>query len=114
MTELVLGGDVSTQFTYGKPEDFADAIAKAKAEQEALCGYKLIVTKVRQADMLDSNGARIVEVFATFSPYPAVTEAQLAADPSLLPPVVPVPPPVDMSKQAPLTAGADGTIAKRT
>lgn len=86
MSGQVLGGDVKTQFVY-RPDQtsFASALAAVKADQEAICGYRLIMTKERSSEQADKDG-RFVEVFVTFSPYPTVTEGQMIADPSLRPP----------------------------
>lgn len=86
MSEQILGGEVSTQFTY-RGDGFADALAVAKAEQEGMCGYRLILMKSRETKMADDKG-EYHEVFVTFGPWPTVSEAQLAADPSLRPPAV--------------------------
>ena len=67
----LLGGAVQSQFTYGKPEDFAASIEAARAEQEAICGYALQVKSTRQTHMQDVHGRDIYEVFATFEPIPA-------------------------------------------
>lgn len=87
--ESLLGGDVVTQFTY-RPDSmsFVNALAAVKADQEALVGYQLIMTKERSMELADEQG-RYVEVFVTFSPVPGVSEAQMQADPSLRPPAEP-------------------------
>lgn len=66
-----LGGDVTTQFTFGKPEDYAASIEAARVEQELICGYALVTKALRQSHMIDDKGRDIYEVFATFAPAPA-------------------------------------------
>lgn len=68
-------GDVKTQFTFGKEEDFAAAIEAARLEQEAICGYALVVKSTRQTHYQepaeDGKTMRdVYEVFATFAPAP--------------------------------------------
>jgi hypothetical protein len=75
-----LGGDVSTQFTFGREEDFAASINAAREEQEAICGYPLMLVKSRQTHMKDVNGNDVYEVYATFGPLPPPpTPEELAA-----------------------------------
>ncbi len=66
----LLGGDVTTQFTFGKPEDFVDSVEDCRLEQEAICGYPLKVKNLRQTHMQDEKGRDVYEVFATFEPAP--------------------------------------------
>lgn len=66
----LLGGDVSTQFMFGKPEDFVDSVEVCRLEQEAICGYPLKVKNLRQTHMQDEKGRDVYEVFATFEPAP--------------------------------------------
>lgn len=69
MSEMVLGGEVKSQFTFGKPEDFAAAADAARREQEEICGYALVlVGNLRQTQTKDRNGNDVFEVFATFAP----------------------------------------------
>lgn len=86
MSKDILGGDVETQFIY-RPDQisFAAAVDAVRADQEAICGYRLIQSKSRSVEQVDAGG-RFVEVFVTFSPYPTVSEAQMQSDPSLRPP----------------------------
>lgn len=102
MSKDILGGDVETQVLY-RPDttSFATALAAAKADQEMVCGYKLVLTKSRSTEGADEQG-RFVEVFVTFSPVPVVTEEQMQADPSLRPPPEPEPIPAPFN--------GDGTI----
>lgn len=64
----VLGGDVTTQFTY-RPDltGFDTALAAVKADQEMICGYALSVVKYNPMELADAQG-RYVEVFVTFTP----------------------------------------------
>lgn len=64
----VLGGEVSTQFTFGRPEDFNESIEQARVEQEQICGYALALVGTRQTHMVDDKGRDVYEVFATFAP----------------------------------------------
>jgi hypothetical protein len=85
-----LGGEIETQFIFRPKEtDFPHALAAVKADQELVCGYKLIMIKERSMELADAHGP-FVEVFVTFAPYPTVTEAQAQADPSLRPPAAQV------------------------
>jgi hypothetical protein len=105
-----LGGEIDTQFTY-RPDQmsFASALATVKAEQEAVCGYRLILLKERSMKLADASGA-YVEVFVTFGPYPVVTAEQIAADPSLAPPAPPpAPKPQPTNGTIVMTPVPDGT-----
>lgn len=66
----LLGGEVATQFTFGRPEDYAASVEAARVEQEAMCGYALQVKALRQTHMQDEKGRDVYEVFATFGPVP--------------------------------------------
>lgn len=61
-------GDVIAQFTYGRPEDYAEAIEAARLEQEAMVGYPLVTALVRQTHTKNEKGHDVYEVFATFAP----------------------------------------------
>jgi hypothetical protein len=64
----LLGGDISTVFTY-RPDQtgFDHALAAVKADQEAMCGYELAMKDHRETQLADEEG-KINEVFVTFSP----------------------------------------------
>lgn len=80
-----LGGEIDAQFTY-RPDQTSIATAEhaVRMDQEAICGYKLIMLKQRSMELADAQG-RYVEVFITYGPYPVVAPEQIAADPSLQP-----------------------------
>lgn len=63
-------GDVTSQFTFGKPEDYTASVEQARLEQEAMVGYALVVRSLRQSHTIDEKGRDIYEVFATFAPAP--------------------------------------------
>ncbi len=64
----ILGGEVSTQFTYRPGEtSFEMALAAVQADQEALAGNRLTVKEHRAMDLADEKG-QYVEVFVTFAP----------------------------------------------
>jgi hypothetical protein len=63
-----LVGDVKSQFKYGDPESFNALLETAREEQEAMCGYPLVVKSVRQSEMRDEQNRLVIEVFATFAP----------------------------------------------
>jgi len=63
-----LGGEVSTQFTYGTPADYAASVEAARLEQQLICGYMLRVISLRQTHTRDDQGRDIYEVFAKFGP----------------------------------------------
>lgn len=101
-----LGAEIDTQFIYRPNEtDMAHALAAVKSDQEAICGYKLILLKERSMALADAHGP-YVEVFVTFGPWPTVTEEQATLDPSLRQP--PPPPPITRLNP-PVTDGSDGT-----
>lgn len=82
-----LGGEIDAQFVYRPREtSMATAETAVRADQEAICGYKLIMLKQRSMELADAQGP-YVEVFVTYGPYPSVSEEQKAADPSLRPQV---------------------------
>lgn len=66
-----LGGEVDAQFVY-RPDQTAYETAEAavRADQEAICGYKLIILKQRSMELSDAGG-RFVEVFVTYGPAEA-------------------------------------------
>jgi hypothetical protein len=66
--ELVLGGDLKAHFAFGTPEEQAQRLEAARAEQEAMAGYPLQVASVRQTHYIDKDGKDVYEVWATFSP----------------------------------------------
>lgn len=68
MSSLVLGGDVNTEFKFGKLEDYAASIEVARLEQEMMVGYPLVLKGARQTHMQDDKGRDVYEVFATFAP----------------------------------------------
>lgn len=63
-----LVGEVKSQFTYGDPESYAALVETAREEQEAMCGYPLVVKSTRQVETRDIQGRLVIEVFATFAP----------------------------------------------
>lgn len=65
--ESLLGGDVTTQFTY-RPDQIGleAALSAAKSDQEMICGYELAVLKYTPMELADEKG-RYVEVFVTFT-----------------------------------------------
>ncbi len=66
-----LVGDVSSQFLVGKSEAMLERIEVARQEQEAMCGYPLVLKGTRQVEMRDEKDRLVIEVFATFAPAPA-------------------------------------------
>lgn len=64
----LLGGDVTTQFTY-RPDatGFETALEAVRKDQEMICGYELVVVKYNTMDLADEKG-QYVEVFVTFAP----------------------------------------------
>ena len=104
-----LGAEIDTQFIYRPSEtDMAHALAAVKGDQEAICGYKLILLKERSMALADAQGP-YVEVFVTFGPYPVVTEEQITADRSLAPPE-PGPPPPRPLQDGTLLPPGDGHL----
>lgn len=106
MSKDILGGDVETQFIY-RPDTtgFDTAINAVRADQEAICGYPLMLKKQRSTEMIDADG-RYIEVFVTFMPYPPKAEGHE-------PPVQETPPAVEPTyehKPIPPSAIPPGTI----
>ena len=66
----MLGAEVETQFVY-RPQETSMATAEAavRADQEAVCGYKLVLLKQRHLELADAKGP-YVEVFVTYGPKP--------------------------------------------
>ena len=93
MSENILGGNVTTQFTYRpdqkNPRAFGDAMDAARLEQEAMVGYQLLVLKERSTKTVDAKG-ELIEVFVTFEPHPTPTP--------MSPETTPAPYPVDGTK----------------
>lgn len=81
-------GDVEIQLVY-RPQltSFVLAVAAARADQEQMAGYPLIMTKERHSHLMKDAEGEYYEVMVTFSPVPTVSEEQMQADPSLRPPV---------------------------
>ena len=81
-----LGGEIDTQFVY-RPDETSMVAAEAavRADQEAVCGYKLIMLRQRTMELADEKG-RYVEVFVTYGPYPA-PETPLNPPPPSMPQV---------------------------
>lgn len=71
-----LVGNVTTQFVFGKPEDYAVCIEQNRLEQEAMVGYPLVVKGVRQTHTVNEHGHDVYEVFATYEPAPPGAETQ--------------------------------------
>ena len=74
MSELQpLIGTVQTQFVVinGDPYDLGPSIDAARVEQEAMCGYELVVSSWRHTETRNARGDIEIEVFATFAPAPA-------------------------------------------
>jgi hypothetical protein len=71
-----LVGDVKTQFVVvnGDPHDLGPNIEAARAEQEAMCGYPLVVDSWRHTEMRNERGDIEIEVFATFAPKAQTAE----------------------------------------
>lgn len=69
-----LGAEVDTQFTY-RPNETSMAAAEAavRADQEAICGYKLVLLKQRPIELADAQGP-YVEVFVTYGPVASTSE----------------------------------------
>lgn len=63
-----LVGDVMSQFILVDPERLAKQIEAVREEQEAMCGYALVLKGTRQTEMIDAHNRRVIEVFATFAP----------------------------------------------
>jgi hypothetical protein len=63
-------GDVQSQFLVGKTELMAQSIERAREDQEAMCGYPLVVKSTRMVEMRDEKDQLVIEVFATFAPAP--------------------------------------------
>ena len=69
-----LVGEIETQFIFRPSStDLLHARAAVQADQEMICGYKLLMVKERSMELADAHGP-YVEVFVTFAPVPA--EAQ--------------------------------------
>ena len=65
-----LVGDVKSQFEC--PLDGVDeSVEAARLEQEAMCGYPLVVKSVRAVDVMNTQNQRVYDVYATFAPAPA-------------------------------------------
>lgn len=63
-----LVGDVKTQFV-SPPEELHRRIEDARVEQEAMCGYPLVLQGSRTVEMRDDKtGQLVIEVYATFAP----------------------------------------------
>ena len=86
----ILGGEITTQFIY-RPDhtSFAMAVNTVRLDQEAMCGYRLIMVKQRSVEAADADG-KYTEVFVTFAPYPTVDPEIVARDPSLQPQTSPL------------------------
>ena len=78
---LVLGGDVSTNFKFGRPEDYAAATEACRLDQETICGYPLVVKGTRQSHYQDENGRDVYDVFVTFGPAPPAPPADATQAP---------------------------------
>lgn len=65
-----LVGDVKTQFVVvnGDPHDLSASINAARLEQEAMCGYPLVIASWRHTEVRNARGDLEIEVFATFAP----------------------------------------------
>lgn len=91
-----LGAEVETQFVY-RPQETSMATAEAavRADQEAVCGYKLVLLKQRHLELADAKGP-YVEVFVTYGPYPEYVETALQPAPA-----APEPQPIDGTQISP-------------
>lgn len=99
-----LGGEIETQFTY-RPSETSMVVAEAavRADQEAVCGYKLIMLKQRTMELADDKG-HYVEVFVTYGPYPSSADNALVQAPPE-PPKPPAQPMDGTIVMQPLPAG---------
>lgn len=81
-----LGAEIDTQFVY-RPNQTSMVTAEAavRADQEAVCGYKLIMLKQRSMELADAQGP-YVEVFVTYGPYPTYEPNALQPGPVGAPP----------------------------
>jgi hypothetical protein len=79
-----LVGDVMSQFILVDPERLSKQIEAVREEQEAMCGYALVLKGTRQTEMIDANNRRVIEVFATFAPAPHEVERDKAEVAELL------------------------------
>lgn len=100
-----LGAEIDTQFTY-RPSETSMVVAEAavRADQEAICGYKLIMLKQRTMELADEKG-HYVEVFVTYGPYPSSNDNPLVQ----APPEPPRPPPQPMDGTVVMTPLSSGT-----
>jgi hypothetical protein len=65
-----LGAEVDTQFVYRPDHTNIETALKAViADQEMICGYKLVLLSTRSVELADGWG-RYVEVFVTLGPSP--------------------------------------------
>jgi hypothetical protein len=74
-----LVGDVKSQFLLNDTEHMSRQIEAARLDQEAMCGYPLVLKGTRTHEFLDEKDRRVIEVFATFGPTPEAI-AQEAAE----------------------------------
>lgn len=71
----VLGGEIETQFIYRPEHTSIDTALRAViADQEAICGYPLVLVKSRSMELADREG-NYMEVFVTLGPVPKETQA---------------------------------------
>lgn len=63
-----LVGEVSDVVKAIGAETIAASIESARIEQEAICGYGLVVKSTRETHTRDAQGRDIYEIFATFEP----------------------------------------------
>ena len=61
-------GDVKSQFILVDAEQMQRQINAVREEQEAMCGYALVLKSTRTSEFLDEKDRRVIEVFATFAP----------------------------------------------
>lgn len=69
-----LVGDVTSQFVIAMGINDTEALARhieaTRQDQEAMCGYALVLKGTRTAEYRDEKDRRVIEVFATFAPAP--------------------------------------------
>lgn len=79
-----LGGDIHAQYTADTFEGLAPAQEACRVEQEAMCGYELVVKMTKQTHYTvpneDGTQREVFEVFVTFGPKPPPPAAPTMVD----------------------------------
>lgn len=75
MNELVLGENVSAQYSARTPEGLPAAAEACRLEQEAICGYPLVPVSQRQTHytVTEKDGSVPQDVYEVFVTYARAT-----------------------------------------